>query len=308
MRIAVILLLLITACASPQFQPVQESLIPQSKLTRDRFYAADGAALPLKSWLPGGTPKAVVLAVHGFNDYSNAFQEPGSFFKKHGVAMYAYDQRGFGAAPQTGIWADERNLVADLKQCVLQLKARYPKIPFYILGESMGGAVTMVALADDKFPPVDGIILSAPAVWGGMGMNPLFHVTLWVMAHTAPDRTFTGEDLRILASDNIPILNAMARDPLIIKATRADTIYGLVQLMGNAYAKAPEVKTRALLLYGERDEVVPRGPVEEVAERFAGPLEVVYYPNGYHMLLRDLQRQRVMEDILRWIQEQKPLS
>ena len=61
--------------------------------------ADDGATLPLKSWLPDGKPKAVILALHGFNDYSNAFKDSGEEWAKHGIATFAYDQRGFGAAP-----------------------------------------------------------------------------------------------------------------------------------------------------------------------------------------------------------------
>jgi len=49
------------------------------------------------SWLPDGTPGAIVLALHGFNDYSNAFATTGQAFAASGIAVFAYDQRGFGA-------------------------------------------------------------------------------------------------------------------------------------------------------------------------------------------------------------------
>lgn len=328
--------MLMSACA-PQVQPVNPATeLP--KLTASAFYTADGAKLPLRRWLPAGKPKAIILALHGFNDYSRAFDYSGAFFKARGVAVYAYDQRGFGAAPQTGIWAGEENLIRDVEQCVAALHKRYPKTPLFILGESMGGAVAMVALTKIPSPlvgeggdpalvagarvggisptkdtphpspppqggrEISGLILSAPAVWGGSAMGPAYHAMAWAMAHTMPSYTLTGEDLRIQASDNIPMLRALSRDPLVIKATRADTIYGLVQLMGDAYEKAPEVSVPTLLLYGDRDEVIPRAPVESMAKNFRAPLTVHYYAEGYHMLLRDLQRERVMQDIERWMQ------
>ena len=56
--------------------------------------------LPRRVWLPDDTPpRAVILAVHGFNDYSNAFETFGTFAAGHGIAVHAYDQRGFGANP-----------------------------------------------------------------------------------------------------------------------------------------------------------------------------------------------------------------
>lgn len=305
MKRAVFMLALWLSACAPQTQPYQAAPGAEASLDGGYLIAADGARLPLKSWLPEGKPRAVIVALHGFNDYSNAFKMPGEFFRKRGVATYAYDQRGFGASPHTGIWAGEENLVHDLRQCVRQLKKRHPDAPVYVLGESMGGAVAIAALADDAFPSVDGLILLAPAVWGDDAMSPLMRGSLWLLAHTLPFYTMTGEDLRIRASDNTAMLIALSYDPLVIKETRADAVYGLVGLMGNAYRKAPQVKTRTLLLYGDRDEVIPRRPVEQVAARYTAPLAAIYYPHGYHMLLRDLQRERVMRDILQWMTRKK---
>src|SRR5712671_3973249 len=78
------------------------SSLSSPQLAGDRLVAADGATLPLRRWLPEGRPRAVVLALHGFNDYSNAFAGAGAGWAKNGIATYAYDQRGFGAAPGRG--------------------------------------------------------------------------------------------------------------------------------------------------------------------------------------------------------------
>src|SRR6185312_7174511 len=79
--------------AAPPFQPV---------LTHQVLVASDGAHLPLRFWLPEDKPRAVILALHGFNDYSEAFALPAAQWAKDGIATYAYDQRGFGAAPERG--------------------------------------------------------------------------------------------------------------------------------------------------------------------------------------------------------------
>jgi acylglycerol lipase len=296
-----LILLTVSSACMPISQPVEAVEHSQAKLTEDAFYAADGAKLPLRHWLPKRKPKAVILALHGFNDYSRAFEDSGKFFAAHSVAVYAYDQRGFGAAPMHGIWADQKNLVEDVKECVAQLRKRYPRTPVYVLGESMGGAVTILALTSGALPDVRGVILVAPAVWGGTSLDPLARAMAWAMAHTVPYYTFTGEDLKIQASDNIPMLRAMYYDPLVIKETRADTIYGLLGLMSDAYDATTQMHAPILVLHGDRDEVVLRPPVEKMVENFSKKAQVKYYPNGYHMLLRDLQAGKVRKDILRWI-------
>lgn len=93
----------LAGCATPLVQQRGERLTTP-RLEADRVVATDGAALPLSVWRPQGTPRAVVLALHGFNDYRLAFAEVGPFLAARDIATYAYDQRGFGATEQRGIW------------------------------------------------------------------------------------------------------------------------------------------------------------------------------------------------------------
>lgn len=275
---------------------------PAYTLERGALVAHDGYALPYRRWLPKGkAPLALVVAVHGFNDYSHAFSGVGPYFSRHHIALFAYDQRGFGQTAQRGIWAGEANLVQDLRLFVTALQARYPQAPVFLLGESMGGAVVLAAVADPDFPDVHGVILSAPALWGSEAMNPFFRGTLWLAAHTMPSSRFTGSDLKILATDNIPLLRRMAADPVIIKKTRVDAVYGVVGMMGSAYDRIPDVTTPTLVLYGARDQVIPRSPIETALGRFGREVDYAFYPAGYHMLLRDLQARTVMDDVLSWI-------
>ncbi|HEX3417540.1 MAG TPA: alpha/beta hydrolase, partial [Stellaceae bacterium] len=86
---------------------------PMPRFAGTSFVTGDGQVLPLRKWLPDGAVKAVILALHGFNDYSNAFDGPADAWAKRGIATYAYDQRGFGAAPERGFWPGRAALAAD---------------------------------------------------------------------------------------------------------------------------------------------------------------------------------------------------
>lgn len=266
----------------------------------------DDTRLPLRVWAPDGPAKMVVLALHGFNDYSNAFDDPGQLWAKQGVITYAYDQRGFGATPHRGLWAGTATYVDDLRLVAGLLRARHPGLPLYILGESMGGAVTMVALASDMPPSNDGVILLAPAVWGRDFMPFYQTIPLWLSSHLLPWLRLTGEGLKIRPSDNIEMLRRFSADPLVIKQTRADTIHGLVDLMDAAQAAAPKISARSLILYGMKDEIVPDKPTFTMIERlpkFEPPRHrLALYASGYHMLMRDLQASIVIADALAWMQ------
>jgi alpha-beta hydrolase superfamily lysophospholipase len=302
-RVALVSLGLLLAACAPRVQFMGPA-IQAPALTEDAYIAADGAQLPMRIWPARGEADAVLLALHGFNDYANAFDAPARWWAEHGIATYAIDQRGFGAAPDPGIWADPQTMVADVRGLLALLRHEHPGKPVFLLGDSMGGAVGILALADGE-PHADGLVLAAPAVWGGAQMNAFFRASIWFAAHTMPWNYATGGSLRRIPSDNIEMLRALGRDPLVIKRTRVDAVYGLTQLMGQAQAAAPGVAVPVLVLYGDKDEIVPAGPVTAMTEKLTAPKRVLRYENGYHMLLRDLQAETVWTDVAGWLETQR---
>lgn len=288
------------AVGEPVYKPHLEQTVPSDAVM------ADGTRLPLLVFA-AEEPRAVIVALHGFNDYSNAFAAPGPgpWLAEQGVTLYAGDQRGFGRAPGRGLWAGDTRMAEDAATLVKLVRERHPDLPVYLLGTSMGGAVAMRTMTLPDPPQVEGLILVAPAVWGWQNLNRLYAGTLWTAAHLAPSATLTGRGLEIWPSDNIEMLRALGRDPLVIKETRIDTLYGLVGLMDRAYGAAPEIQVPVLLLYGAKDEIVPPDAVTGAfgAMRDARVnVTAVCYPAGYHMLLRDLERETVWRDVAAWIE------
>jgi alpha-beta hydrolase superfamily lysophospholipase len=302
--------LFVTGCA-PHFLPAGEAVGPPRFVAEDdgadAFLTADGARLPLRIWGPEGAARSVVLALHGFNDYSNAFEAPALYWASRGIFTYAYDQRGFGEGPHPGLWSDSDTLACDLAAALTLLRERHPGIPLYVLGSSMGGAVVLAATAS-RCPLTgsarpDGAILVAPAVWGRQTQNIFLRASLWLTVHTVPWLRVTGRGLRRTPSDNKEMLRALSKDPKVIKRTRIDTIKGVVDLMTLAFDAAPELPVPALLLYGEKDEIIPPEPVREMLDSLAGHAGLTYasYRDGYHMLLRGLDAEVVWKDVAAWM-------
>jgi len=307
---AVCAVLTLTACA-PKAAPVA-ARTAEVKLADTVFNTADGLQLPVRRWHPAAPPKAVVLALHGFNDYSKAFDKVpdapgvGPTLAERGIAVYAYDQRGFGQAPNVGRWPGRDAMVGDFKDFIVLLRKIYPGLPVYALGESMGGAVVIAALADSPRDFVDGAILAAPAVWARSTMPVPYRMALWVGVRLMPGFKPSARGLRYQASDNIEMLRDNGRDPLFIKQTRIDAVYGLSNLMDEALARAGEVQARTLYLYGAKDEIIPKAPTRQALAKMTAadpPPQVAYYPNGWHILLRDKQAATVLKDILAFIDQ-----
>jgi acylglycerol lipase len=269
------------------------------RIEDDVLISFDGARLRLQRWLPPGEPWAVIIGLHGMNDYSEAFHLAGPAWAGQGIATYAFDQRGFGQSPQRGIWAGAL-MLEDLRICAALLRARYPRAIIAVAGESMGGAVAIAAMASDRPPDVDRVVLVSPAVWGWSSQPLPNKTSLWLLAHTLRGKVVEPPNWlvrKITPTDNRDELIRMSRDPQMIWGARPDAIYGLVGLMETAYRNVGRSKVPTVFLYGAHDQIIPKKAAFPAAATLKAGDISAYYPDGYHLLLVDHAAPRVWGDI-----------
>lgn len=284
----------VTGLGAPAGEPV---------LAADHVQTADGSRLPLRVWRPDGPPRAVIVALHGFADHSNGFASPASHWAERGILTYAYDQRGFGATETRGMWPGDEALTDDFGAIVRLVRARHPGVPIHALGVSMGAAVILTAMGSADPPDVDGVILSSAAVTGGGGVAWWERGGLWLAAHLIPWATVTGEGANTHLSDNIEMIRELARDPLVMKKARIDTVYGLLRMSDAIVAAAPRMPVPALVLFGDKEDIVRRRGREALLAALPpeGEWRLAEYAGGYHLLLRDRNARLVLDDIVAWI-------
>jgi len=297
-----LLLFLIAACT-----PYMEGAGPVKTVPDfdgDYYVAADGTRLPLRVWEPQNPPKAVLLGVHGFNDYGN-FVTPGfaSFLQDNDVRVITYDQRGFGEGPHRGLWPGTDTLVNDLASIIHLVHSRHEDLPLYVMGESMGGAVVINTLSTITPLPVQGAILSAPAVWGPSTWPWYQKAGLYFFSYTMPWLELSGGGI-VQPTDHIENWKNWSRDPLVIRGNRVDTLYGVSQAMEAALHNAANLHVPSLVLYGAKDEVIPHAPTRQMINSLPDGHRLAYYPEGWHWLTRDKNGPVVWKDILGWINDQ----
>lgn len=296
----------LAGCAAermPMGPAIREPAMEGASGEDGRFVMADGATLPYRVWMPP-QPTTVMLALHGYNDSRDAWEIPAPDFMKADIGIVAPDQRGFGAAPGRGLWAGTQTMVADAAAMSRLVAGRYPTARFAVMGESMGGAVAMVAAARGLLAPGTPLVLSAPAVWGRRQMNIVMRAGLWVMGHLLPWASSGRPPVPIRASDNRAALEALYKDPLTLRTARFDTLAGLVDLMSAALDAASHLPPPALFLYGAHDELVPKAATLAAWRSVPpGVAQFCYFRHGWHLLLRDHDRALVIADIIAWLQD-----
>ena len=303
---SLLLLVLGAACATPVAQGALPSdsmgaSMPALLDDQEVMIAHDGARLGLSVWKPEGDAPArqVIIGVHGMNNYAGEFRLAAPVWASEGRVVYAYDQRGFGRSVGRGLWPEEHLMREDLRTAVSLARARRPEATLSVVAISMGSAVAITAFASDDPPDADRLILSGPGLRGWGVLNPAFAASLRLSAHVRPGARVRAPGFaQPKMTDNEAFLTLQDADPLHTRENRVDQLYGVVTLMEHAHQAAGRLPPDLPVLasYGARDAVIPPAGPRRTARRLPPHVRTVYYPEGYHVLLSDLQRGRVISD------------
>jgi alpha-beta hydrolase superfamily lysophospholipase len=299
--LALVLSIALAACTAQRLAPGPGPTAPHF-VDDGHWLAHDGYVLGMSQW-QAENAAIVIVALHGMNDYGQFIEGAAKHWQARGITTYAYDQRGFGRTEGNGRWPGHEVMAEDARTFIALVRARHPTARILLLGESMGGAVAMVAAVGRAEPIADGLILVSPALWGWSNLDVVKRSALWIMMQIAPGSRLTGRGLDIRPSDNESMLIALGRDPYVIKATRIDAVHGLVDLMEAAWQAAPAVRLPAMVLYATGDEVVPSAPIKQAAAAMPGTARVTCFGDGFHMLLRDLKAGRTWDAIERFARD-----
>jgi acylglycerol lipase len=305
-RFAALMCAIMLASCAPTVIPAGDAL-RQPAIEEGRYIAADGTVLRLAVWpaVKGAEklPKAVILGIHGFGDYRDAWREPAEIWAGEGITTYAYDQRGFGSSPTRGRWAGTPTMVDDIRTMVRLVRARHPGVPLYLAGESMGGA--LVLAADGPDTDVEGLILVAPALRSRDTLGPLLSGGLTFFAYTVPWLPSGPTSIDFQPTDNPDTIEKLRKDPMILRNPRVDLGYGLFEAMDAGKAAAPSITKPYLMLHGAGDRLVPIEPVRSAIALMPkrSDSHLAFYRNGFHMLLRDKEGALVAKDIAAWIDD-----
>ena len=273
----------------------------------------------LVNWEAEEDSNIIVLAIHGYNDYSNAFKEPAKIFSKHGISTYSFDLRGFGTNSSLGDWFELEVHCHDIKKIILDLKFKNPSKKIFLLGESMGAAISISLTNQIDELPLDGLILVAPAIWNFSESNYFKSLFLKFFSTILPKLKVSGKGIiKIRPSNNIEMLREYSNDPLVIGKPNLRSLHGVVNLMDQSFRDIKEYllkpKFPTLLIIPMIDEIVPRKPLikilkdTKVKKNFSKLINLEIYENNFHMILRDIDGNKITNDIKDWIKKEKKIN
>ncbi|WP_312641562.1 alpha/beta fold hydrolase [Hydrogenoanaerobacterium sp.] len=273
---------------------------------------------------------AIVQISHGMCEYIDRYHNFAEFLCGKGFMVCGNDHIGHhhsaADAAALGFFSEKdgcSHLVADVHTLTLQMKERFPGMPYFLLGHSMGSFVARCCLADFG-EEYDGAIIS-----GTGGPNPLTGVAIKLANLLCKTQ---GPRKRSKLLDNLAFgkyndrfekrtdKDWLTRDHAIVDAYRADPncsflftnaafrdLFTLTNLANQpTWAHRLPKNLPIFIFSGEDDPVGNYGEgVQKVYEMIkdAGLFDVALklYKGGRHEMLNELNRNAVYEDIYEWV-------
>ncbi len=302
------------------------------------FPSSDGVhTVHAVEWTPAGPPRAVVQLVHGISEHMGRYDHFARYLTGHGFAVCGHDHLGHGhtaAGPEEYGFLGKENgwdhLARDVRALSEAERTRFPEVPWFLMGHSMGSFVARTCLI--RWPELaDGCILSGtgqeriPLVAFGKAVSSLLCALRGPNTRSSLVTSLSlgayNRQFRPNRTDN----DWISRDEGVVDAYCADPLCQFVPTVGmfrdmmgglqfigrpaNLTRMDPEIPV--LFFSGDHDPVGNNGSgVKRVAALFraAGVRDVTLrlYPGGRHEMLNECNREEVYADVLAWLEAHLP--
>lgn len=281
------------------------------------FYTRSGLRLFGQWWLPKDKPRAVVLLVHGTVLHSGFYAPWANELTRNGYAVFGIDLRGWGQSQGYGRRGSVGNYdeyIEDVTLARREIRKRFPNIPVYLQGESLGGAVVLMANMMDKVTS-DGLILNAPAV----KPNPSSIIGIPVPDKLMSFGMWTAAQAEGLAPEMpvLPILKPFVGRVMTDKTARErfnndpNTTHSALPLsyisaIENASERLQDnvnnVRSPLIILQGAKDHLVPESSSKFLYDTVQSQDKTIRVYQGLtHATLSDTDKQKVWDDIISWL-------
>jgi alpha-beta hydrolase superfamily lysophospholipase len=248
--------------------------------------------------------KAVVVIVHGFAEHLGRYDFFTEKLLESNLTVYRFDNRGHGnSGGKTGHLNDFNDYISDTDLIVENAVQENPGLPIFIIGHSMGGFIAFLygLKYGDK---LKGQILSGAATDYNIEIQGIKGTLIKIASRISPNALIKN-DLSDLISRDQGVVKRYRSDPLVFDKATAGFYYQFL-MAGTNYllANRHSYTCPCLILHGEKDKIISKDVSKKLFDSIATDDKALkIYEGLYHEILNEPEKERVFEDIFKWIEE-----
>lgn len=266
-------------------------------------WTADGVSYFGQLWSPD-QPKAVVALLHGMGEHSGRYERTAQHLNEGGYAVISYDQIGHGkSSGKRGHAPDMDTLYRAVVHLLEEAETRFPNLPVFLYGHSMGGNVAANTLLRLK-PDVRGAVLSSP--WLELPTPPpSWQVLLGrIMMRLYPSFSDkTRLDPKAISRDPDEV-KMYIDDEMVHDMITPSMFFPMADAGQWALVQSQALKIPVYIMHGTDDSLTSHEASKKFAQSAGPHVKLRLWEGGYHELHHDLERDRVLKEVIQWMDEQ----
>ncbi len=264
----------------------------------------DGLELFAQIWETDIPPRAAVCLVHGLGEHSGRYQHVAEAFNQAGFSMLAFDHRGHGRSPgKRGHIPNYERLLDDIASAITTTQERFPKIPVFLYGHSMGGSLVL-NYALRRNPELAGVICTSP--WIKLSFEPPKTQVLLarLMNFFVPSFTQANElDVQGLSRDP-EVAQAYLKDPLVHGQASARLFVEFYEAGYWALDHADQLALPLLLAHGSVDSLTSAQASIDFAAHAGDFCTLKIWDGYFHETHNEPEKDDVISFYLKWAENQ----
>lgn len=241
-------------------------------------------------------PKAIVALVHGFGEHIQRYEHVASFFLNHNYTFIGYDQRGHGKTKgKRGVVPSYTEVVHNVSEFLSLIQEKFPSIPIFLYGHSMGGNIVTSFLLKEKPSFLTGAVVTSP--WLRLAENP----PSWqenigrfiggiIKGFVIPSK-LNPEDL----STDLSVGEKYIKDPLVHNKICTALYFGVKEAGEWNVLNASQLETPVLIMHGGDDKITSYQASKEFSEN--APNELIIF-KGWEGLRHEMHNEKKKDDVL----------
>jgi alpha-beta hydrolase superfamily lysophospholipase len=270
--------------------------------TERTFDGLGGVRIVYDVWTPDVPARAVVVLAHGLGEHARRYDHVAQRFGEAGLVTYALDHRGHGrSGGKRMLVKDITEFTADFDTLVGIASREHPGLKRVVLGHSMGGGIVF-AYGVERPDNYDLMVLSGPAVAAQDVVHPLVAFAAKGLGLIMPGLPVQELDFTAISRDP-EVVAAYQNDPLVyhgkVPAGIGRALLGVGETMPQ---RAPALTAPLLVVHGADDRLIPSDGSRRLVECVGSTdVELKIYPELYHEIFNEPERDQVLDDVVSWI-------
>jgi alpha-beta hydrolase superfamily lysophospholipase len=263
-------------------------------MTTGTFRGSEGTVF-YRRWDPEEAPQRMVVLVHGYAEHGGRYAHVAERLNRRQAVVYAPDHIGHGKTDgERALISDFEHVVDDLRSLTERARRELGELPLVMIGHSMGGLLT--ARYAERYPE---------SLAGAGFLGAVLGDWNWAREVLAqPELPSEPSDPGGMSRDPETV-RAYAEDPLVYHGGyKRPLLEAEVVALDRFNEEIDRLTMPVLFLHGEADPFVPAQTSARAVEQMPAATKTMKrYPGAKHELVNELNRDEVIDDIMRFVQE-----